>query len=68
MGDMRVDTQERNNNSSQSLVGTVHRFGEKGVLYEVVRPVDESDVIIRVLDTGEETAYPVTNVKQDPSE
>ncbi|MDP1690323.1 MAG: DUF5397 family protein [bacterium] len=52
----------------QSMIGTVHRFGEKGVLYEVVRPADESSVVIRVLDTGEETAYPIAHVKQDPSE
>ena len=54
--------------SSQSLVGTVHRFGEKGVLYEVVRPVDNSSVMIRVLDTDEETAYPVADVRRDPTE
>jgi len=65
---MRYDTQKRDYSSPQSLIGTVHRFGEKGVLYEVVRPADTSSVIIRVLDTGEETAYPISDVKQDPSE
>lgn len=54
--------------SSQSLVGAVHRFGENGVLYEVVRPIDDSSVMIRVLDTGEETAYPIAEVRSDPVE
>ncbi|MEK6863622.1 MAG: hypothetical protein AABW53_02900 [Nanoarchaeota archaeon] len=63
---MKTEVQEMI--SSQSLVGTVHRFGEKGVLYEVVRPVDNSSVMIRVLDTGEETAYPVADVRRDPTE
>ncbi len=63
---MKTEVKERI--SSQSLVGTVHRFGEKGVLYEVVRPVDSSSVMIRVLDTGEETAYPVADVRRDLTE
>jgi hypothetical protein len=54
--------------SPQSFVGTVHRFGENGVLYEVVRPIDDSSVMIRVLDTGEETEYPVSEVRSDPVE
>ena len=63
---MKAEVKERI--SSQSLVGTVHRFGENGVLYEVVRPVDDSSVMIRVLDTGEETAYSVAEVRRDPTE
>jgi hypothetical protein len=54
--------------SSQSLVGAVRRFGENGVLYEVVRPIDDSSVVIRVLETGEETAYSVAEMRGDPSE
>ena len=65
---MKIDAHAQKRSSPQSLVGTVHRFGEKGVLYEVVRPANESSVIIRVLDTGEKIAYPIVNVKQDPSE
>lgn len=49
-------------------IGTVHRFGKNGVLYEVVRPVDDMSVMIRVLDTGEETTYPIADVRQDPVE
>ena len=63
---MKTEVKERV--SSQPLVGTVHRFGEKGVLYEVVRPVNDSSVMIRVLDTGEETAYSVAEVRRDPTE
>jgi hypothetical protein len=50
------------------MIGTVHRFGENGVLYEVVRIIDNSSAIIRVLDTGEETVYPIADVQQDPTD
>lgn len=63
---MKTGAQVRN--SSQSLVGAVRRFGENGILYEVVRPVDDSSVMIRVLDTGEETAYSAEEVRRDPAE
>ncbi|HEY4516390.1 MAG TPA: DUF5397 family protein [Candidatus Paceibacterota bacterium] len=63
---MKVEVRERV--SSQSLVGSVHRFGAKGVLYEVVRPVDDSSVMIRVIETGELTAYPIVDILQDPIE
>ena len=48
------------------MIGAIRRFGENGVLYEVVRIVDNSSAVIRVLDTGEETTYPITDVQQDP--
>ena len=51
-----------------SLVGTIHRFGKNGVLYEVLRQVNDASVIIHVLDTNEETIYPAAEVLQDPNE
>lgn len=63
---MEISTKDRV--SSQPAVGTVRRFGENGVLYEVMRPIDDSSVMIRVLDTGEEAAYPVAEVRRDPAE
>ena len=60
---MKTEVQERG-----SLVGTVHRFGENGVLYEVVRPVDELRAIIRVIDTGEQTSYLIADILNDPTE
>ncbi|MHB8860469.1 MAG: DUF5397 family protein [Minisyncoccota bacterium] len=58
----------KDGNSSQPAIGMVRRFGENGVLYEVMRPIDDSSVMIRVLDTGEEAAYPVAEVRRDPAE
>ncbi len=50
------------------LVGSVRRFGQNGVLYEVLREVDKDSVLIHVLDTKEETAYPIRDALQDPNE
>lgn len=47
-------------------IGTVRRFGPYGVLYEIVRPVDEDRFLIRVLDTGEELPYPREKILADP--
>jgi hypothetical protein len=47
-------------------VGTVRRFGPYGVLYEIVRPIDDQSFLIRVLDTGEELAYPRDKILADP--
>lgn len=62
---MEVKTQ--GSSKSRPVVGTVHRFGEKGVLYEVLRTVDDTSAMIRVLDTNEETLYPIADVQKDPT-
>lgn len=51
-----------------SLVGHVRRFGPHGVLYEVVRILDDKRVLIRVIDTGEETPYSLDKVLADPTD
>jgi hypothetical protein len=53
---------------SSSLVGTIRRFGKNGVLYEVLRQVDDASVLIHVLDTDEETLYPIADALKDPNE
>ncbi len=50
------------------LEGSVHRFGRDGVLYEVLREVDEHRALIRVIETGEETTYPIRDIRSDPIE
>ena len=47
-------------------VGAVRRFGPYGVPYEVVRPINDQSFLIRVLDTGEEVAYPRDKILADP--
>ena len=48
--------------------GDVRRFGPDGTLYEVVRLLDANDALIRVIDTGEELPYAVTNIVSDPTD
>jgi|HubBroStandDraft_6_1064221.scaffolds.fasta_scaffold188442_3 hypothetical protein len=51
---------------SATLVGSVHRFGPHGVLYQVIGVLDDQRALIRVLDTGEETPYALTKIFADP--
>lgn len=50
-----------------ALVGSVRRFGPHGVLYEVVKILDEQRALIRVIDTDEETPYALAKVLADPT-
>jgi hypothetical protein len=52
--------------SGQALLGSVRHFGPHGVLYEVVKIVDDRRALIRVIDTGEETSYSIANILNDP--
>ena len=49
-----------------ALVGRVRRFGPHGVLYEVVKILDDRRALIRVIDTGEEMPYALTKISADP--
>ena len=49
------------------LVGTIRRFGPHGVLYEIIKIIDDRRALVRVLDTGEETAYPLDKILADPA-
>jgi hypothetical protein len=51
-----------------ALVGSVHRFGPHGVLYEVIRILDDQRALIRVIDTGEETPYALTKIFADTAD
>jgi hypothetical protein len=46
----------------------VRRFGPHGVLYEVVKILDNRRALIRVLDTGEETPYALDKILADPTD
>ena len=59
---MEIETQE------PTLIGTIHRFGADGILYEVRNQMNEHTALIRVLDTGEEVTYPIASVRADPVE
>jgi hypothetical protein len=53
---------------SSSLVGSNHRFGKDGVLHEVISAAINDAAVIRVLETGEETTYPIADILDDPTE
>ena len=53
---------------TRQIAGSIHRFGRNGILYEVLREVDENVALIRVLETGEETKYPIKEILADPAE
>jgi hypothetical protein len=61
---MNVEAEKR----PSLLVGTVRRFGTNGTLYEVLRQVDDTSVLIHVLDTQEETRYPIAAALRDPDQ
>ncbi|MTI13735.1 DUF5397 family protein [Sansalvadorimonas verongulae] len=53
------------------LIGQYRRFGELGPAYKIVapvRPVDQDDwlVLIQIPESGEETEYRYSNIKNDP--
>jgi hypothetical protein len=51
-----------------SLLGHVRRFGPHGVLYEVVKILDDKLALIRVIDTGEDAPYSLEKILADPTD
>lgn len=54
--------------ASESLIGSIRRFGKNGILYEILGDADKDTVRIRVIETGEETNYPKSHTARDPIE
>jgi Family of unknown function (DUF5397) len=54
--------------TTPTITGSVHRFGKNGVLYEVLRQLNDTSARIRVIETGEETTYPIADILRDPTE
>lgn len=52
----------------ESVIGSYRRFGEAGPVYQVTGTLDESLVTIHVLETEEETPYPLAQALADPKE
>ena len=50
----------------RGLVGQFRRFGEDGPAYEVLRIVSKNEVMISVVTSEEELAYPIAEVLADP--
>jgi hypothetical protein len=53
---------------SPTLIGSVHRFGPYGVLYEVIAILDNKHAMVRVIDTGEEAPYALEKILNDPTD
>jgi len=57
----------------QSVIGTWRRFGLVGPVYEIIgeeRELEDGDHLmrVRVIETGEEIAYKLTDILDDPKE
>jgi hypothetical protein len=52
----------------ESVIGSYRRFGEAGTVYQVVDAIGDSLVKIHVLETEEETSYPLAQALADPKE
>jgi len=63
---MHVATKPKSTQVPHIDRGDIRRFGPDGVLYEVTSEPKEGRVRIRVLDTGEETFYPLAKALADP--
>jgi hypothetical protein len=50
-----------------ALAGSIRRFGPHGVLYQVIKVLDDKRALIRVIDTGEETPYSLDKILADPT-
>ena len=53
---------------TEEIIGSYRRFGNEGVVYQILDAVDEDTLKIRVLETEEETEYPLENAIKDPTE
>ena len=53
---------------SPARIGSVHRFGPQGVLYEVIAILDNKNALVRVIDTGEEAPYALEKIFADPTD
>jgi hypothetical protein len=54
--------------AASSIIGSIHRFGPDGVLYEVIEKQSATTALIRVLETEEELSYPFADIHRDPTE
>jgi hypothetical protein len=63
---MHADLKVKSPSTAGIEPGDVRRFGPDGVLYEIKRKHPGGRLLIRVLDTGEETLYPLAKALQDP--
>lgn len=52
------------------IIRSIHKFGEHGPAYKVLDAIGSHDgswmVLIHVLESGEETIYPLAKVLNDP--
>ena len=57
---------DKDRQAEAKLVGTLHRLGEAGPVYEVVSLADEGFVTICLVESGEMARYPADEVRNDP--
>ena len=53
---------------NDAIIGSYRRFGEVGTVYQIIDKLDNDTVKIHVLETEEETSYPIKFALKDPQE
>jgi hypothetical protein len=62
----QASAQEVEKRPNDDLVGTLHRFGDIGPVYEVISVEDEGFVTICLVESGDTARYPIQEVRVDP--
>lgn len=50
----------------RQLVGQIRRLGEYGPAYEIMSVDDAGNVVIQVIESGEQVKFPIAEVREDP--
>jgi hypothetical protein len=66
--DNRANLKYSETMQQEPIIGSYRRFGEAGTVYQVIDTLDEATVKIHVLETEEETSYPLAFALADPKE
>jgi hypothetical protein len=48
------------------LVGQIRRLGEYGPAYQIMSVDDAGNVVIEVIESGEQVKFPIAEVLEDP--
>jgi hypothetical protein len=50
----------------RQLVGQIRRLGEYGPAYEIMSVDEAGNVVIEVIESGEQVKFPIAEVLEDP--
>ena len=50
----------------RKLIGQIRRLGSAGPAYEIMSVDDAGNVVIEVIESGEQVKFPISEVLEDP--